>query len=311
MDIEEAAVGTLYPETSTGRRTALAQWITDRGNPLTARVAVNHIWLRHFGRALVPTVSNFGMNGKPPTHPELLDWLAVEFMDRNWSMKAIHRLIVTSNTYRMRSSVMEGKSNLAKDPDNQYYWRMPFRRMEAEVIRDSILHLSGKLDATMGGPDVDHKLGQTNFRRSVYFQHTPDVVVDFLKVFDPADTGESYQRTESVVPQQALALANSDLSFSQARILARALGEQAGQGANAKFVKAAFEQVLGRPPTSEETTKAMQFLDRQSARLQDTTKLTAYAGGDAQTPPANEGWLRAREDFVHVLFNHNEFVTIR
>ena len=111
---------------------------TSRDNPLTARVAVNHIWLRHFGQALVPTVFDFGLNGKPPTHPELLDWLAAEFMDRDWSMKAIHRLIVTSSAYRMRSSGWDAEDTERQlDPDNQYLWRMNARRMEAEVVRDS------------------------------------------------------------------------------------------------------------------------------------------------------------------------------
>ena len=104
-------LGTLYPATSSGRRLALARWIASRQNPLTARVAVNDIWLRHFGKALVPSVANFGMNGKPPSHPELLDWLACEFMEKNWSMKALHRLMVTSNTYRMQSSASDPKDH--------------------------------------------------------------------------------------------------------------------------------------------------------------------------------------------------------
>src|SRR5207237_5963542 len=129
----------------------LAQWIASRANPLTARVAVNHVWGRHFGRPLVDTVFDFGRNGQRPTHPELLDWLAVEFMERGWSMKHLHRLIVTSNAYRMASA---GASPQSADPDNRWLWQFPRRRVEAEVVRDSVLHAAGELDTQMGGLDL-------------------------------------------------------------------------------------------------------------------------------------------------------------
>ena len=139
----------IYPAESTGRRLALAKWITSPDNPLTARVAINHIWLRHFGRGLVETPSNFGRSGRPPSHPELLDWLAVELMENGWRMKHIHRLIVTSQTYRRRSHIGSAThDNLASDPDNLYYWRANTRRMEAEVVRDSLLSCANELDAT-------------------------------------------------------------------------------------------------------------------------------------------------------------------
>src|SRR5262249_41933583 len=147
----------IFPTTSTGRRLALARWIADRQNPLTARVAMNHLWLRHFGKAIVPTVFDFGRNGRPPSHPALLDWLAAEFMDRDWSMKKLHRLMVTSSAYRM-DSVNDGPGR-ALDPDNRWLWRMNSRRMEAELVRDSVLHVAGNLDLTMGGPDIPHQLG--------------------------------------------------------------------------------------------------------------------------------------------------------
>src|SRR5262249_23166807 len=120
----------LYPQTSTGRRLALARWIADRENPLTARGAMNHLWLRHFGRAIVPSVADFGRGGRWPTHPALLDWLAAEFTDRGWGMKQMHRLIVTSSAYRMAST--PDAANAAVDRDNQYLWRMNPRRVEAE-----------------------------------------------------------------------------------------------------------------------------------------------------------------------------------
>src|SRR5690606_9312132 len=125
-----------FPATSTGRRLAFARWVADGANPLTARVAMNHVWLRHFGRGIVATPADFGRNGARPSHPELLDWLAAEFVERGWSMKAMHRLIVTSAAYRMDS--MPDEANLSIDPDNHYLWRMPSRRMEAELVRDNL-----------------------------------------------------------------------------------------------------------------------------------------------------------------------------
>jgi hypothetical protein len=169
-----------YPATSTGRRLGLARWITSQDNPLAARVAVNHIWLRHFGTPLVPTVFDFGMNGKPPTNQPLLDWLAVELMDNGWRMKHIHKLIVTSRTYRLASGPgfrVQGSElqalnpeprtlNPSLDPENLYYWRANTRRMEAEAVRDATLLVAGSLDESRGGPDLDPNQGLTVYRRS-------------------------------------------------------------------------------------------------------------------------------------------------
>ncbi|MBL8221304.1 MAG: PSD1 domain-containing protein [Bryobacterales bacterium] len=175
-------IGPKYPVNSSGRRLALAQWIASKENPLTARVAMNHMWLRHFGKPLVATVFNFGRSGKAPTHPELLDWLAVEFMDRDWDMKAMHRLLMTSRAYRMQSSGWAADAAQAKaDPDNAYLWRMNTRRMSAENVRDSLIALAGKLDTTMGGPEIDETKGQDVYRRSIYFRHTPDLQMEMLR----------------------------------------------------------------------------------------------------------------------------------
>ncbi|MHC5541937.1 DUF1553 domain-containing protein, partial [Singulisphaera rosea] len=309
-------VGTIYPTSSTGRRLALARWVASRDNPLTARVAINHLWMRHFGTPLVPTVFDFGLNGKGPTHPALLDWLAVEFMDRGWSMKAIHRLIVTSRAYRLRSSADGSTENLAKDPENRYLWRMNPRRMEAEVVRDNLLAAAGTLDPTIGGPDIDTKDGLTSRRRSLYFRHAKEKRVLFLRLFDSANATSCYRRTESVVPQQALALANSQVSREQARILASELGKPLGTEptptSNASFVTLAFERILGRSPTSDERNACEGYLAEQSRRLADATKLTRFTSGQAATvKPSSAPAQRAREDLVHVLFNHNDFVTIR
>ncbi len=274
-------IGKEYPTRSTGRRTALAQWITATENPLTARVAMNHMWARHFGVPLVPTVFDFGKNGKAPTNPELLDWLATEFMNQKWSMKAMHRLMVTSDTYRMQSTAgVTPHPNQKIDPENVLLWRMNPRRLEAEAVRDSVLAVSGELDLARGGPDIDPTKGFASHRRSLYFRHTPDAQMEFLTIFDNPNPTECYLRNESVVPQQALALANSELSLEQAKVLAPRL-------TGPDFVRDAFLRVLGRVPTEQERKLAATFLDSTTDQAQ------------------------ARINFVQVLFNHHDFVTIR
>jgi hypothetical protein len=271
-----------YPERSTGRRLAFARWLTDDGNPLTARVAVNHIWLRHFGRGLVSTPADFGSNGQPPSHPQLLDWLAAEFMAQGWSIKAVHRLIVTSSTFRQASTTEADNARL--DPENIFLWRMNSRRLEAEVVRDNVLAAGGSLDLTRGGPDIDHKLGLTSKRRSLYLRSAAEKEVEFLKIFDGPSVTECYQRRPSVVPQQALALVNSELVLQQARLLAAAL-TQANAKDDRQFVDAAFRRVLARPAGPEEIRLGREFL--------------------AHDPQ------HARERFALVLLNHNDFVTVR
>jgi hypothetical protein len=295
------------PSSSTGRRLALAKWITDPKNPLAARVAVNHIWSRHFGEGLVPTVFDFGKNGKPPTNGALLDWLAVEMRDGGWSMKRLHRLIVTSATYRMDSGEGEGaEHNRAADPDNRYLWHAPVRRMEAELVRDSVLQVAGKLDLTMGGPELDPSAGLTTARRSLYYRHAHEKQMTFLQLFDAASPNECYRRQHSVVPQQALALANSPLALTQARALASQFKDEKD------FVGAAFEAVLSRLPAPGERAACDAFLQEQSARLAHPAKLSAFTSGDKPAvAPSPDPAQRARENLVHVLINHNDFVTIR
>jgi hypothetical protein len=267
---------------STGRRLALANWLTDPRNPLTARVAVNHIWMRHLGSPLVPSVFDFGKNGRRPVHPALLDWLAAELVERKWSMKRLHKLIVTSRTYRQAST--PDAANLALDRDNLYFWRVAPRRLEAEAVRDQLLFVAGELDLTAGGPDLDHETGLTVYRRSLYFRHAHEKQMELLKLFDAAGVSECYQRRESVVPQQALALANSPLSAAMAKALAARLEADAGTDPGT-FAAAAFERVLGRPPTAAERDECVAFLgDKGAAR---------------------------RAGLVLALFNHHEFVTVR
>jgi Protein of unknown function (DUF1553)/Protein of unknown function (DUF1549)/Planctomycete cytochrome C len=314
-DSSYTSVGKPYPETSTGRRLALARWITRADNPLAARVAVNHIWLRHFGSPLVENVFDFGLRSPRPAQAELLDWLAVELVEHGWSMKHLHRLIITSNTYRLASSGSDlQESNIKIDPDNQALWRMNTRRLEAELVRDGLLHVGGSLDVSFGGPDIDQELGEVSRRRSVYFRHAYEKQMPFLLLFDAANVNDCYRRSESVIPQQALAVANSSLSFSQSRLLARQLARSAGDDAEAdrKFIRSAFEHILSRTATADELATCHKFLAAQASRLTDPTMLSTFAGGKkSQIDPSPDPHLRARENLVHVLVNHNDFFTIR
>jgi hypothetical protein len=303
-----APASTTYPATSTGRRLAFARWLTDSSNPLTARVAVNHIWGRHFGRAIVPSVNDFGRNGQRPSHPALLDWLAAEFVARGWSMKAIHRLIVTSATYRQDSR--PDRANLARDPDNVFLSRWTSRRAEAEVVRDCLFAVGGNLSPVMGGPDIDHQAGLTIPRRSLYFRHAAEKQMEFLQIFDAAGVTECYRRKESILPQQALALANSDLSLRQSRRLARSLSKEAASDPSS-FVKAAFEHVLARMPSEAEQAECLGFLGHGITCVNANIGLRAPANDPTHKAPATDPALRRRESLVHVLLNHHDFVTIR
>jgi Protein of unknown function (DUF1549)/Protein of unknown function (DUF1553)/Planctomycete cytochrome C len=307
----------VYPATSTGRRRALARWITHPDNPLTARMAINQIWMHHFNAPLVASVFDFGRNGKPPTIPALLDWLAVELQSEGWRMKPIHRLIVTSAGYRMDSSSSgPADANLGRDPANVFYWRMNPKRMEAELVRDNVLRIAGNLEKQLGGPDLDPETGLKSLRRSLYFRHAKEKRVMFLRLFDSPNVLSCYRRSDSVMPQQALALANSSLCLEQSRLLAavleRGLGCQAGQSHDGAFVIAAFERVLGRLPTNDETTACEEYLRATTKQLANLSGLVRFSSGPAAAvAPSTEAAQRARENLVHVLFNHNDFVTIR
>ena len=299
----EASRNKPFPTTSTGRRSALAQWLTAADNPLTARVAVNHIWARHFGQPLVATVFDFGRKGAAPTHPELLDWLAVELRENNWSMKHLHRLIVTSAAYRRSSSTRGATDNLARDPENRYLWRMNAQRMQSEVIRDSLLHLAGNLDLTMGGPSIP--ITQESRRRSLYFVHSHNDQHKFLSIFDNANVLDCYRRAESIIPQQALALSNSRQTQEAAEQIARRLLGQAGLTTDEAFIRAAFETVLATTPTEAEQKACREALAEWRKAMGKTT------------PPAANGGQLTEIDvplgraLVLALLNHNDFVTIR
>ncbi len=320
----------VYPTKSTGRRLALARWITHRQNPLTARVAVNHIWMRHFGNALVETAENFGIQGKSPRHPELLDWLAVELMDNHWSMKHIHRLIVTSQTYRRSSSPPMDHTGLQIDPDNETYWRYLPRRMEAEVVRDSVLACSGALDHRMGGPDIDPTDWVVVPRRSLYFTIHGESKMQFVDTFDGPNVCDCYRRTSTVLPQQALAMTNSELLVHCGRRLAERVVQQSRIPVSHEldppdttqslsnaitddhFVQIAFELILNRPPKEAELDASLRFLIQQRELLQAVPPEQLAAEGNSNVQPAStEIQRRAWENLAISLFSHNDFVTVR
>ena len=293
-----------FPTSSTGRRLAFAHWVANADNPLTARVAMNHMWLRHFGRGIVPTTADFGRNGRPPSHPKLLDWLASEFAAQGWSMKAMHRLMVTSSTYRQASTPDD--ENASTDPDNVYLWRMNSRRIEAEAVRDNLLYVSGDLDLAMGGPDIDHKQGLTSKRRSIYLRLAAEKEVEFLKIFDGPSVTECYERKPSVVPQQALALANSELALARAKALAKSLSARVSRN-DEEFISLAYRQILARHPTQDESRLCLKFLGTKSA---DKSEATPVLNKPVSTTVAASN-QRSRENLILVLLNHNEFVTVR
>ena len=259
------------------RRRGFAEWVASAGNPLTARVMVNRIWQHHFGEGIVRTPNNFGRIGERPTHPELLDWLATEFVRTGWSVKAIHRLIMNSETYQMRSD--DTAAGVKIDSENRLLWRMPRRRLEGENIRDSILAVAGNLDRTVGGPAVhpyiDPALFQASskrtwpgkpdsdpstWRRSVYVFSKRSIPLPMLEVFDKPDTITSCaRRNRSTIAPQALILMNNAFVTMQAKHFAERLKREAGTDA-AKQIERAFELALSRPPTAKEKDYALTFL---------------------------------------------------
>jgi hypothetical protein len=291
-----------YSKVSTGRRSALARWIVDRGNPLTARVAVNHVWARHFGEPLVASSYDFGLRTPRPDHQALLDWLAVEFMESGWSFKHLHRLIVTSRAYRMRSSESgPDDPNVNIDPDNRYVWRTNLKRMEGEVVRDSILLFAGHLDPRIGGPEQPVNDAETGTRRTIYYRYASGDTIPLLSMFDAANVTECYRRHETIVPQQALALFNSGMVLTRASEIAGVIDREVGSDPSCRcgFVDSAFERILSRVPTEAERSECLSGLLRLVSAFASEGTMTA-------TPET-----RARSALVHVLLNHNDFVTIR
>ncbi|MCA9053432.1 MAG: DUF1553 domain-containing protein, partial [Planctomycetaceae bacterium] len=313
-DLKYTSVGTVYPEVSSGRRTALANWIVHPDQSLTARVAVNHIWMRHFGRPLVDNVFDFGLKTPEPPLVDVLDWLAVELIASGWNLKHIHRVIVTSAAYRRAST---GETALLafhadRDPDNWTWWRTDVRRLEAEVIRDSLLAVSEQIDLTQGGPDLDCESGETVPRRSLYFRHAYEKQMPLLMTFDAANPTDCYRRSPSIVPQQALALSNSGLAVSTARRLEEHLQTRSPDQSDEDFIDECFQRVLCRVPRPSERAVCHEFLDEQARLLGIQTEPTEdRTPVEGMVEAAHDPKRRARQNLVHVLVNHNDFVSIR
>ena len=304
--------GGTNPESSgKGHRSDLARWLTSPDHPLAARVMVNRLWQHHLGVGIVATPSDFGRNGKRPTHPDLLDWLAREFVTQGYSLKAMHRLIMTSQAYR-RSSATDAAA-VAKDPENKLLWRMNRRRLEGEAIRDAILVVSGGINQAMGGPGVyarlpkgvniefpnnDKELSWGNCteaedrRRSIYLFQRRSLTFPLMDVFDVAPMNQSCAvRPTTTVAPQALALFNGEFTRQAARHFAERLRREAGKQTRQQ-IERAFEIAFARLPTSTERSEADQFLHTQMERRNSST--------DPQDA--------ALVDFCHVLLNANEFI---
>jgi hypothetical protein len=286
------------PAVSEGQsgRLDLARWITDPEHPLTARVMVNRIWQGHFGTGIVDSPSNFGLRGSSPTHPKLLDWLARTFIEDGWSIKAMHKRILMSNTYQLSSSYDE--ANAAIDLGNRYLWRMPRRRLEAEPIRDALLAMGGNLDLTMFGRDpsfnprgyvfdegnvIDKQIFYDAPRRSIYMPIVRNAMYNFFSAFDYADASSSVaQRPATVVAPQALLAMNSPFVMKQAELFAQTLLADENQD-EASRIQTAFERAYGRPATDEEVREASAFLasmreldDGDVDNMYDTPEMYAW-----------------------------------
>ena len=301
---------------TTGRRLWLARWVTAPDNPLVARVMVNRLWQWHFGEGLVASESNFGLMGKSPSHPKLLDYLATEFVSSGWSVKHIHRLILNSSTYGLASSWNDKAAGI--DPEGELLWRWTPRRLEAEVIRDSLLAMGKRLNLKMAGPSVYASLpsavleGQSRpgegwgnsdeneaARRSIYIFAKRSLAVPELEVLDAPDTTSSCeQRMVSTTGPQALTFLNGDLTNEQARHLASRLQSEAGAQIGSQ-VERAFRLVLSRPATTKERKAVLAFLKAQER------KIKADPGADELAD--DEAARRALEAFCLVLLNSNEF----
>ena len=307
------------PRSSTsGRRTALARWLTHRSNPLTARVMVNRIWQGHFGQGLVSNANDFGTQTPAPLHPELLDWLATEFIQSNWSIKTLHRLIVTSSVYRQSSHAIEETESSVhaekRDPENQLYWHFPQKRLPAESIRDAILMTSGIMNRGMSGPGIKPPLppnfstrhgwdpstdkGEHN-RRSVYIHAKRNLPYPILKAFDLPDSHESCaKRSITTVSPQALLLLNSPMILEFSQAFAQRILQDRDDSSLESIVAKAFLLAFCRPATEQEKKAALSFLKDQ---------VILYTREKKEDRVGIELSVR---DFCHALFNSNEFIYI-
>ncbi|QDU82063.1 Planctomycete cytochrome C [Polystyrenella longa] len=295
-------------EHSTGRRAVLAKWLASAEHPLTVRVLVNRVWQFHFGRGIVRSTSNFGLAGEEPTHPQLLDWLAQDFVDHGWSLKHLHRRMLLSSTYQMASASRQDHAD--RDPQNDLFWRFNMRRLEAEEVRDSILAASGNLTSNkLYGPSIysyipdEVKAGQSRpghgwgtsspnerYRRSIYIHAKRSLVTPILSSFDVADLDDSCPvRFVTTQPTQALGMLNSDFLTEQAEDFARSLVESGKDSSDTDLVQKALKRVLQREPTEIEIERGVNFI----IKMQQDRGMN---------------YERAVQSFCLLVLNLNEFV---
>ncbi len=321
--------------TTTGRRLALARWLTRADNPLTARVMVNRIWQDHFGVGIVATPSDFGVRGEPPSHPELLDWLATELVAQGWKLKPLHRLMVTSAAYRQSSSTTTdvAKEQEGEDPENTFLWRMNRRRLDAEGLRDAMLFASGEINLKPGGPGVlvpiEKEIEDLIFteaevvdlwpetadpreqvRRSLYLFRKRNVRYAMLDAFDAPDNQfPCPRRTASTHALQALVLLNSDFAAGRAKALAGRVFREARD--ESERIGLIYKIALGREPRSAEIDRARAFLSSQAElirgrveRRQAIARPTFVVEGT--DPALGAAWV----DFARAMLNRNEFLYV-
>ena len=301
---------------STGRRLAFAKWLTEPDHPLTARVIVNRIWFHHFGRGIVESLGNFGRTGVAPTHPELLDWLAVSFVENGWSFKWLHRQILLSKAWR-QSSMLRPESE-ERDSDNRWLSRMPLRRLEAEPLRDSLLVTSGQLDiASLGEPDavtvradglVTAKRSEAGWRRTVYIQQRRSQLPSILETFDlPQMNPNCVERPNSMVASQALHLLNNGMVRDLTLQFAQRIEAKAGDD-RYKQVEQVYQDALSRNPTSEEIQLALEALSQLTAEWEARYAASATKPAKGEEPPSPQS--QALANFCHVIMNSAEFLFV-
>jgi hypothetical protein len=320
LSIIDASVPKVVPlANSSGRRTALANWLASPENPLTARVMVNRLWSYHFDDGIAPAPSDFGLMGGKPSNPELLDWLASEFVRSGWDIKKMNKMMVMSTTYR-ESSAFDAKA-AAEDPHNKLLWRFPRARLDGETIRDSALMVSGLLNEKLGGPSVYPELpsgagtprggwktstGDDRNRRSIYIFVRRNARYPMLEAFDMPDTHESCgRRNQTITAPQAMALLNSKVSLDWAEAFAGRVLKEAGGDQKAQ-VETAYRLAYGRKPDGFEKDSVMTFLSKQSSLIAEKKGKLALPVAMPEGYDSNQA--AALVDLCQMLFNSNEFV---
>ncbi len=304
---------------TTGRRTALANWLTDPQNPLVVRVMVNRLWQHHFGRGIIGTPNDFGMQRETETHRELLDWLAATFVEQGWSLKKMHRLMMLSNAYQQAASFNEASAQ--RDNDNQSLWHFRRRRLTGEELRDAILQVSGTLNPQMYGPSVYPEIpaelsgwkrnqpeDQQN-RRSIYVFVRRKLRFPLFQAFDMPDTHESCgRRNVTTTAPQALNLLNDPAMLRAAQAFAGRVTQQARQ--LDQQITLAYQLAYHRAPTADQLQSARAFIQQQTAFARERMNAKASLALPVSATSANQAEAAALVDFCHALFNSNEFVYV-